>query len=72
MDVDPEDKNKIYNFLRSYSDVFGTTTSPLGTCVGVKHKIDTGNAVPIKSYNYRHSLREATIIDSEVDKMHDN
>ena len=41
-----EIKEKLRNLIRDYRDVFSLPSDPLGTAVGVEHRIDMGVAKP--------------------------
>ena len=48
-----EIKEKLRNLIRDYRDVFSLPSDPLGTAVGVKHRIDIAEAKPFKILPYK-------------------
>ena len=48
-----EIKEKLRNLFRDYIDVFTLPSDPLGTAVGVEHRIDIGDAKPFKIAPYK-------------------
>jgi len=55
--------------VMQYSDIFvGPDGSPGFTDL-ITHKIDTGDAKPIKQNYYRRSLKELEYVDAELEKM---
>src|SRR5690606_23567456 len=48
---------------------FDTKSAKLGKAVGVSHKINTGDTVPIRQRAYRYSQDERRTIQTHVDEM---
>ena len=46
--LSPVEKEQLYQLLIAYSDIFGMQQSDLGRTDCIRHKIDTGNAAPIR------------------------
>ena len=68
-DLTPEDMRKLEDLVMDYIGVFvGPDDSP-GFTDQITHKIDTGDAKPIKQNYYRRSLKEREYIDAELEKM---
>ncbi|UYV80952.1 K02A2.6-like [Cordylochernes scorpioides] len=69
-DISNEDRVRLLDIIRKYSDVFEFQKSSLKTSsLKGKHHIDTGDHAPIKQRPYRVSPRERSIIQTEVDNM---
>lgn len=47
-DLSPEDQNRLVAFLQQNADVFAKSAEDLGHVTVVQHRIDTGQAVPIR------------------------
>ncbi|CAG8559382.1 16235_t:CDS:2 [Cetraspora pellucida] len=61
--------SRLQQFLNDNLDLFVWKKGPLGRTNIVKHRIDTGNTLPIKQYPYRHSPVERNIIKTEISHM---
>jgi hypothetical protein len=48
----PEQEDRIKSLLVEYLDCFSFSDEKIGCAIGVKHKINTGNAVPIRQRAY--------------------
>ena len=70
-DLPAEQTTAIRHLLSSYGDIFDFNDRPLGQTSVVTHRINTGDASPIRRRPYRVSAAERTIIQKEVDKMMD-
>ena len=57
--------NQLASLLIEYSDVFAESDTDLGCFTGIKHKIDTGDAKPI-----RQPMRRTPIGSEEEEKKH--
>jgi transposase InsO family protein len=57
------------DMLFSFADVFAIPGGPLGRTNVVKHKIDTGDCVPVRERMRRYAPKQLEIIDRETDKM---
>lgn len=68
-DLTPEQTAALYSLLVSYRDIFDTDNRPLPQTSLVKHRINTGDAVPIHRRPYRVSTAECQVIQQEVNKM---
>jgi len=68
-DLTPDDRRALETLVMEYVDIFvGPDDSPGFTDL-LSHKIDTGDAKPIKQNYFRRSLKEREYIDAELDKM---
>ena len=45
--ISPDEKNQLFALLLEYADNFSLTSADLGHTTVLKHKIDTGSAVPV-------------------------
>ncbi|UYV61868.1 K02A2.6-like [Cordylochernes scorpioides] len=69
-DISNEDRVRLLDVLRKYTDVFEFQKASLKTSsLKVKHRIEIGDHAPIKQRPYRVSPREKSIIQTEVDNM---
>ena len=67
--LSPEEKEQLYQLLLAYSDIFGTQQSDFGRTDCIRHKIDTGNAAPIRQRTRRlapHQHQEAKKLVEEM------
>ena len=67
--LSPVEKEQLYQLLLAYSDIFGTQQSDLGRTDCIRHKIDTGNAAPIRQRTRRlapHQHQEAKKLVEEM------
>lgn len=62
-------KHELAELLRTFSGVFRKTDKTTDTQTNVKHRINTGDHVPINQRAYRVSPMERRIIHEEVQKM---
>ena len=62
-------KEQFVAFLYNYRDLFASDISDLPGTDVVTHKIDTGNALPIRQRPYRHSPEARKEIDRQVDHL---
>ncbi|CAG8726354.1 3869_t:CDS:2, partial [Racocetra persica] len=60
---------QLQQFLGNNLDLFIWQKELLGQTNLVKYRIDTGDALPIKQYPYRHSLTEKKTIQNEISYM---
>ena len=60
---------KLTLLLYKYQDIFKSPDGQLGRTNIVKHRIDTGNAVPIKQRPRRLPVSQIEAVDKELDKM---
>ena len=67
-----EEREKMDNLLNGHQDVFAKSSSELGLTTLVEHKIETGEAVPVKQPPRRlpNSLR--TVVEDQVGEMLEN
>lgn len=68
-DFVPAQRADIRRILESFRDIFDFDDRPLSQTSVVTHKINTGDASPIRRRPYRVSHAERQIIQREVDKM---
>jgi hypothetical protein len=64
-----EQKDQIKALLIEYLDVFSFSTENIGRAIGTEHKINTGDAVPIRQRAYRVSPTERNLIKEKVDQL---
>ena len=64
--LDPEQKKRLEEFIENQ---FKQQTKPLGRTSVVEHRIDTGDAQPIKQRYYPMSPSIQKIVNEELDKM---
>ena len=62
---------ELNDVLRSYSDIFASSSLDLGHTSVVTHKIDTGDARPIKQAAYRVSQPQRVEIEKHISNMLD-
>ena len=55
--------------LYQYQDIFKSPDGQLGRTNLVQHRVDTGNAVPIKQHPRRLPVSQQELVDKELDKM---
>lgn len=67
--LDADDKQKVKKLLIDYQDVFSKSSDDLGRTDRVLHKINTGNAVPIRQAPRRLPLGKKEIEKEEIQKM---
>ena len=63
------EKDKLAELIRSYRDVFALTDAELGQTNLVTHRIDTGDAGPIRIPPHRAPPAKMPIIKKEVQSM---
>ncbi|CAC5382340.1 unnamed protein product [Mytilus coruscus] len=68
-DLDNIEVKKLKEFLCSYQDVFSKSPSDIGHTEIVNHKINTGNAKPIKLKPYRLPLAKREVAEKEIQDM---
>ena len=61
-----EIKEKLRNLIRDYRDVFSLRSDPLGTAVGVEHRIDIGDAKPFKIAPYKIAPHKLEAVCEEI------
>ncbi|RWS22296.1 retroviral aspartyl protease family protein-like protein, partial [Leptotrombidium deliense] len=66
------EKRNLLKVLRKFKSVFSKSDGDIGHTSLIKHKIDTGNARPIRMQPYRKSMAEREVINEEVQKLLDN
>src|ERR1043165_460512 len=64
-----EQRKRLLRLLEDYKDIFVKDKNELGKCGIVKHRIDTGDAKPIKQKAHRASGENKKLIEEEVKKM---
>jgi hypothetical protein len=69
MEMTDDQRRRIGDLLWRYEAVFSTSEFDLGYTDILKHKIDTGNARPIREPLRRHPLPHLEFIDAHVEKM---
>jgi transposase InsO family protein len=64
-----EQKLEVQAVLCEYLDVFSFPDEPIGRAVGVYHKINTGDALPIRQRAHRVSPTERRIVQEKIEEM---
>ena len=64
-----EIKEELQTLIREYRDVFSLPKDPLGTAVGIEHKIDIENSPPIKIPPYKIAPHKLDAIRAEINEM---
>jgi len=64
-----EEHQDAVNFNKCHKDVFSQNELDLGRTSLIKHRIDTGNARPVRQGLRRHPQVHLDLIDQEVKKM---
>ena len=67
--LDIQQQRKFEQLMKNYEDIFVKSKNELGKTNVVKHKIDTGNAKPIRQRPYRAIGDKKELIKGEVEKM---
>ena len=65
------ENKKLQLLLDQYSDIFATSSLDLGHTKIIQHKIDTGEAIPIKQQPYRVSHHQKASIEKHISDMLD-
>jgi hypothetical protein len=60
---------RLKSLIDEYSDIFTQKGEPLSSTTNVRHKINTGDSVPIHCQPHRVSPQQASLIKEEVSKM---
>ena len=68
-DVPHEAKKKLEGLLREYRDVFSTSEGDLGRTSICAHRIDTGDAAPVRQPLRRQPFAYQATIDERMDQM---
>ena len=68
-DLTSAEQSELHSLISSYADVFSKTSSDYGSTDIVKHKINTGQAPPVRKRAYRTSPKMQTVIQSHVEEM---
>ena len=67
--VTKDQRNRIAQLILEYKDIFVEPEGQLGSTSVIRHRIDTGNAAPIKQPLRRVPYKQHEIIETEVEKM---
>lgn len=67
--LDPPDRHRLLALLQKHSSLFDIGAAPLGVAQHTEHRIDTGDAAPLRQRPYRVSASERAVIEKEVDQM---
>ena len=67
--LDQTQKEELTSLLCEFSDVFASSSDDLGRSNVVKHRIDTGNAKPIRQHPRRLPVNQRPVAEQEVEKM---
>lgn len=70
-EVTLEQKQKLQNLIIEYQNSFSTTSTDMGLTNLVEHKINTGNAPPIKQHPRRLPLAKMGEVEKEIEDMLD-
>ncbi len=68
-DLSSEQHSKIENLLKEYKDIFSQGVLDLGQTDVVEHKIETGNALPIKQLPRRLPVSLHPVVDKQINDM---
>src|SRR5688572_29418097 len=68
-DVSPEIRERLSGLLVEYSDVFSVTDRDLGRTSVCTHKIETGDARPVRQPLRRQPLPHRIVVDTQLDGM---
>lgn len=66
-----QQKQTLHAFLQKYKSVFASNLSELGNCSLQPHKIETGNAPPVRQRFYRQSPEVNAEMNRQLDEMLD-
>ena len=69
INLDKTQSQILKQFLIKHQNVFSKDSNDIGHSTLVKHKIDTGNAKPVKKYPYRIPLAKRKVAEDEIKKM---
>jgi hypothetical protein len=64
-----EQRDRLKSLICEYLDVFSFSDEKIGRAIGVKHKINRGDAVPIRQRAYRVSPTERELIRGKVEQL---
>ncbi len=64
-----DEMSKLEDLVMEYEDIFLAPDGSPGYTDLISHKIDTGDALPIKQNYYRRSMKEREYVDAEVEQM---
>ena len=67
--LSPTEHDEVTQLLYKYQDIFKSPEGRLGRTDLVKHRLDTGNAIPIKQRPRRLPMAQQDVVDKELDKM---
>ena len=70
-DLTHQQKQTLHAFLQKYKSVFASNLSELGNCSLQPHKIETGNAPPVRQRFYRQSPEVNAEMNRQLDEMLD-
>jgi hypothetical protein len=62
-------KDLIYNLIHKYPQAIAHDMTQLGRASMVTHRIETGNALPIKQHCYRMSPKHEAFIKEEIERL---
>jgi transposase InsO family protein len=68
-DLTPEQKSELFQFLGKHRSNFATNLSEIGCTSIYEHRIDTGDALPVKQRAYRTTPAIRKEIDKQVDEL---
>jgi len=68
-DLTDEEKAALIHVLADYPQLYATSRNAAGTTTLVKHRIDTGDAKPIKARPSRMAPKERDLINEEIDRL---
>ena len=69
IDMDKSQRKEVAKLLTKYSDVFSKSDADIGRTGIIKHKIPTGNALPIKERPRRFPVYMDKEVDGKIDNM---
>ena len=68
-DLNEKQKEQFNNFMKDYNDIFVWNENEFGRTSLERHKIDTGDAAPIKQRFYRTSHKNQAFIEEEINHL---
>ena len=70
--LDYHQQQTFHQLLADYSDICAQSQTQIGKTTAIKHKINTGNSLPIAQKPYRTNPENAKFLNEEIKKMLEN
>ena len=70
--LDHHQQQDFHQLLADYSDICAQSQTKIGRTTAIKHKINTGNALPIAQRYFRQNPENEEFINEEIKKMLEN